>query len=105
MVAKKRGKREEGLGLELGEHERARRRAASPRKPKRADDWGDELERRNRQRRKASQKDESVDDDDHDFDGDDELEEELDFDHQVHRDVDDDYCDDDDCCGGDYDFD
>ena len=102
MVAKKRDKGNEGLGPELEEHGRARRRAASPRKPKRADDWDDELERRNRQRRKASYKDESVDDDD--FDGDDELEEELDFDHQALRDVDDDDYDDD-CHGGDYDFD
>ena len=107
MAPRKRDEREEVLGLELGEHGRARRRAGSPRKPKRADDWGDELERRNRQRRKASHKDESVDDDD--FDGDDDLEEELDFDHQALRDVDDDdrddYYDDDDCHGGDYDFD
>ena len=103
MAPRKRDEWEELLGLELGEHGRARRRGAMPRKWKRADDWGDELERRNRQRRKARQKDESVDDDD--FDGDDELEEELDFDHQVRRDVDDDYYDDYDCHGGDYEFD
>jgi len=102
-MSKKRSRRKEGLGAEPGLQRRSRRKGASPSKSRREDDWEDKLDRRDRQRWKAAHKDEGLDDDE--FDVDDELEEELDFDHPNRRDVYDDYPDDNDYGDGDYDFD